>query len=249
MVADAVALDRDVSDRWYVSNGAASVGPVSLELIARGVEAGKVPLESFVRNETWKVWRPLTELVLPEQDEGEDGDVEPVVPAPSEVQNSSLRGDDMSAEDAIAGATDEREALLLLMAAVVREIGADAALVHAVRGDAAVVVCAHGGDLFEGLGERLAMNDPAVVAATAGAILIAEPVAGPAGAVVRRRLGRGKSMEGAAVFPLRVEERLFGMLELGRATRFLPRELARVEVLVGAVIARLSPRDATPQNA
>src|SRR5262249_7993301 len=63
MVTDIIDLDRNVSDRWYVTNGATSVGPVSLDLITRGVEAGKVPLESFVRNETWKVWRPLVDLV------------------------------------------------------------------------------------------------------------------------------------------------------------------------------------------
>ena len=37
-----------VADRWYVSTGDGSVGPVSLELLARGIEAGKVPLECFV---------------------------------------------------------------------------------------------------------------------------------------------------------------------------------------------------------
>src|SRR5689334_18342565 len=61
---------RAGSDRWYVTDGATAVGPVNLDLLARGVEAGKVPVESFVRHEAWKVWRPLRELADITDDEG-----------------------------------------------------------------------------------------------------------------------------------------------------------------------------------
>ncbi len=56
------ALEVAGADRWYVTDGANSVGPVRLDLLARGVEAGRVPLDSFVRHEAWKVWRPLTDF-------------------------------------------------------------------------------------------------------------------------------------------------------------------------------------------
>lgn len=56
------ALDVTGADRWYVTDGAHSVGPVRLDLLTRGVEAGRVPLDSFVRHEAWKVWRPLTDF-------------------------------------------------------------------------------------------------------------------------------------------------------------------------------------------
>lgn len=55
-------------DRWYVTDGMNAVGPVDLDLLARGVEAGRVPLDSFVRNERWKVWRPLTDFTEAEGD-------------------------------------------------------------------------------------------------------------------------------------------------------------------------------------
>jgi hypothetical protein len=246
MVADILDLDRNVSDRWYVSNGDASIGPVSLDLVLRGVEAGKVPLESFVRNETWKVWRPLLELVEGGAALEDSLDIPARRSVPpdglsQEEMQSTLRGDDMSPEEAIAGATDPKEALLLLMSAVVRELGADAALVHEMRSGSALVVCAHGGDLFEGLGDRVLMSDPALVAATNGHVVVAEPVAGPAGAVIRRRLGRGQRapLEGAVMFPIRPHETLFGTIELGRKKRFSPREIARVEVLVDAIVTRL----------
>lgn len=50
------------NDRWYVSDGATAVGPVGLDLIARGIREGKVPLESYVRHEAWRVWRPVCEV-------------------------------------------------------------------------------------------------------------------------------------------------------------------------------------------
>lgn len=56
------ALDGKGADRWYVTDGMNAVGPVRLDLLARGVEAGRVPLDSFVRHEGWKVWRPLTDF-------------------------------------------------------------------------------------------------------------------------------------------------------------------------------------------
>jgi eukaryotic-like serine/threonine-protein kinase len=55
-------LEEDFSpttDRWYVSNGAAEVGPVTLELVRRGIEAGRVPEGSLIRHETSNEWRPL----------------------------------------------------------------------------------------------------------------------------------------------------------------------------------------------
>jgi hypothetical protein len=75
--SDVIEVARRIADRWYVSTGDAAVGPVGLELIARGVAAGKVPPEAFVRHEAWKVWRPLTELAVIER---ADGSVVPALP-------------------------------------------------------------------------------------------------------------------------------------------------------------------------
>ncbi|HTN86542.1 MAG TPA: DUF4339 domain-containing protein [Sorangium sp.] len=56
--------ERGFTDRWYVSNGEQSVGPVNLDQLARGIERGMVPLDSFVRNEAWTVWRPLSDIAM-----------------------------------------------------------------------------------------------------------------------------------------------------------------------------------------
>ena len=49
-------------DKWYVTDGLNAVGPLRLDLLARGIELGRVPTDSFVRNESWKVWRPLSDF-------------------------------------------------------------------------------------------------------------------------------------------------------------------------------------------
>lgn len=56
------ALEANGTDRWYVTDGQNAVGPVRLDLLVRGVASGRVPVESFVRHEAWKVWRPLTDF-------------------------------------------------------------------------------------------------------------------------------------------------------------------------------------------
>ena len=49
-------------DRWYVTNGVVAIGPISFELLRRGARSGRVPNGSFVRHETWNVWRRLDEI-------------------------------------------------------------------------------------------------------------------------------------------------------------------------------------------
>jgi hypothetical protein len=61
---DLLSAERGFADRWYVTNGEEAVGPVNLDLLARGIESGKVPLDSFVRNEAWTVWRPLSDIAM-----------------------------------------------------------------------------------------------------------------------------------------------------------------------------------------
>ncbi|WP_437335214.1 DUF4339 domain-containing protein [Sorangium sp. So ce394] len=56
--------ERGFTDRWYVTNGERSVGPVRLDQLARGIENGVVPLDSFVRNEAWTVWCPLSDIAM-----------------------------------------------------------------------------------------------------------------------------------------------------------------------------------------
>jgi hypothetical protein len=274
---DPAAGPRAVSDRWYVTDGSISVGPVHLDLIARGVDAGKVPLESFVRNEAWTVWRPVGDVVEPmgsEDDEPSPGRlrakeadpfrdayfdaarthrnaprvrVPPPRPSDSEPATDDIASpgrpalpEEFIPADAFAGTAGVEDALLLLLSSAVQSTGADAAIVHQVDDEGASVVCAHGPEMFTVLGERVGLLDPAVVAAAAGAMVLAEPEPGPAGAAVRDRLMRlGEDATGALMIPIRPRGHLFGMLEVGRGSPFRATEVAALEGLVAALVAKL----------
>jgi hypothetical protein len=56
------SLEQAPGDRWFVTNGVVAVGPVTFELLLRGVAYGRIPTGSFVRHETWQVWRRLEDI-------------------------------------------------------------------------------------------------------------------------------------------------------------------------------------------
>lgn len=229
--ADVVDVARRAEDRWYVTTGHTAVGPVNLDLIARGVEAGKVPLEAFVRHEAWKVWRPLSDLGVIESDGPESTD------DIADTGRISISGDFQPA-DAIDGASDRRGALTLLMTAAVVRGCTDVGIVHEVDDEGAWAVCAHGPAMSEALGMRTPLDDAALVAAAAGVTVVAEPSPGPAGQAILARLSKlagGIALEGVIMTPIRTGGRLNGMLELGRKTPFKSAEIASIEALVAAL--------------
>jgi hypothetical protein len=260
MLSDIVDVARRAADRWYVTTGQAAVGPVNLDLLARGVEAGKVPVESFVRHEAWTVWRPLSELAEITSDEDPRGpSAREITDDVSEMGRPSTP-DDFSPADAIDGAADLREALLLAMTAAVVRGAADAALVHEVGDDGATVVCAHGAHVFDTIGMHTPLLDPVLVAAAAGAIVVAEPAPGPAGVSILARLSKiaepsavtlrdedagalhlpaEGSLDGALMIPIRPHGRLAGILEIGRRAPFRSAEIASLEALVEALVEKL----------
>src|SRR5690349_12176781 len=44
---------------WFVSNGETTVGPVSTNLLLRGIAADRVPNDCMVRERSWRDWRAL----------------------------------------------------------------------------------------------------------------------------------------------------------------------------------------------
>src|SRR5690242_16621714 len=50
------------TDRWFVTNAVVAVGPISFELLMRGAAHRRIPTGSFVRHESWQVWRRLDEI-------------------------------------------------------------------------------------------------------------------------------------------------------------------------------------------
>jgi len=258
MLADVLDVARTSTDRWYVTNGATAVGPVNLDLLARGVEAGKVPVSSFVRHEAWKVWRPLCEIAEITTDDGEAAydlgraSYEPGRPSTEDLFAASGDSGPNLAIDNVPGAGagvggDRRDALLLLLAAAVARGHAEVAMIHEVADDGAVAVCAHGPQVFEALGLRTRILDPAMIAAAAGAIVLSEPSPGPAGQAIIDRLSRlGVPVESAVMLPIRPRGRLYGTIELGRRTPFRPTDVAGLEALVDALVFKLEVIESRP---
>ena len=46
-------------DRWFVTDGVAAVGPVSYNSCVAASRSGRIPSGSFVRHDSWKIWRRL----------------------------------------------------------------------------------------------------------------------------------------------------------------------------------------------
>lgn len=61
----------DVDSAYYVMQGATTIGPVSLDLLRRGFESGRVPGEALAWRHPWEQWRVVREL-LSDQGDGED---------------------------------------------------------------------------------------------------------------------------------------------------------------------------------
>jgi hypothetical protein len=254
MTTDMVDLARRAVDRWYVSVGHAAVGPVNLDLLARGVEAGKVPLGAFVRHEQWKVWIPLSELAVIEGDGGDarqpSDDITTEGSWMDPIDSAAL--DEAGASAAAANPAGQREALTLLMTAAVARGTADAAVVHELDEDGAVAVCAHGPCRWEVIGCRVPPLDPAIVAAATGVTLVV-PVDGGssprtmAESCVLARLCRvAGPVAGALLIPVVTGDRLVAMLEVGRRTAFRPAEVASLEALVQALADKLEGERTAP---
>lgn len=161
------------SDRWFVTNGVAAVGPVTFELLLRGVAHGRISTTSFVRHESWQVWRRLDELEslsavhrrktiedLATASAGVEERARSVLsepPPPPSGEELSSRP--MNLEPAprksfvpvsvdpvgvLANAGELQEGLLLTVSTAVAAASADVGLVHRVRGDLKAAVTVGG---------------------------------------------------------------------------------------------------------
>jgi hypothetical protein len=54
----------DAHDQWFVRRGPTVVGPVSMRLLLRGIQAGKIPRDCEARHAAEKGWRDLFDVVV-----------------------------------------------------------------------------------------------------------------------------------------------------------------------------------------
>jgi len=161
------------SDRWFVTNGIVAMGPVSYELVLRGVAYGRIPSGSFVRHETWQVWRRLEDIeaesaggrrqIIAELAEHSAavekrarsvGSLPPPPPSGAELSSrtenidraarQSFRPAAVDPVGVLANASELSEALLLTVVTAVTAAAADIGLVHRVRADLGAAITVGG---------------------------------------------------------------------------------------------------------
>lgn len=244
------------TDRWYVSDGSTAIGPVGLDLIERGIQEGRVPLESYVRHEAWRVWRPVWEVTEPPLPMAADSaaptppyrrqpDAQAETYTDTPTDDVTLPGrpvlpEEIAPGDALEGAADMSDALHLLFNAAVLHLHADAALLHRTSDTGATVHFAHGPFSRIMIGIETGFTDPVMTVARFGTVIVAEPSPGPAGqALVERLLQVGAHCDAATMHPILVGGRLVAVLEVGRKGQPLrASELVILEKLVDAFVSR-----------
>ena len=193
------------SDRWFVTNGVVAVGPISFDLLMRGAAHERIPRGSFVRHESWQVWRRLDEIgSLPangreqtvedlatksaELESRASSPIESAPPPPPDdfaltlrpsapPSHSTFRVTTVDPVGVLSHAYDMAEALLLAISTAVSASGAEIGLVHRVRQDlrSVVIVGGHGPRTERLLGERIGEDDPTLAAARNGFTIVSEP--------------------------------------------------------------------------
>lgn len=160
-------------DRWFVTNGVVAVGPVSFELLLRGVAHGRIPNGSVIRHESWKVWRRLEDIGALTSDgrqqtildlaklsqslelraQGPLSEPPPPPsgqelrasrPPPAILSRSALRPVTVDPVGVLESAAELSAALLLALTTAAAAATAEVALVHRVRRDLGGVICVGG---------------------------------------------------------------------------------------------------------
>jgi hypothetical protein len=161
------------SDRWFVTNGVVAVGPVTFELVLRGVAHGRISIGSFMRHESWHVWRKLDELESLStvrrnqtiedlahasagvEERARSAFSEPPPPPTGDELSSrpinldppprkSFRPVSVDPVGVLSNAGELQDALLLTVSTAVAAASADVGLVHRVRGDLKAAVTVGG---------------------------------------------------------------------------------------------------------
>jgi hypothetical protein len=170
-----------LSDQWFVTNGVVALGPVDFERLTTGVAHGRISPRSFIRHQSWKVWRALSEIEgLSTTDRRETvqrlagisfvaeeraADPRSYPPPPlsspdaadplridSTPPLSSVRPPAVDPIGVLASASDLEDALLLTLSTAVAAATADAGLLHRPRPELGAVVTSYAhGPNAEGL--------------------------------------------------------------------------------------------------
>lgn len=227
---------------WFVSNGDNTVGPVSTNLLLRGIAADRVPNDCMVRERRWHAWRALDsvrEVAALRRDQSRYGQVH-VPRARYHYQGPRTDVGLALLKKRLHWAKNPTEALSIGLTDAMNETGA---LVGAVnkrhrhtKGLATMVVMGPG--MVRRVGRVVHSDDPALALAEAGHSLFGEPDDLPA-MIVQGRLGELAACAGVAMMPIRCAGKLFATIELGRPDHaFRLGDMRRLALIAGVIAER-----------
>lgn len=193
--------------RWLVSNGSNVVGPVSTDLLLRGLECGKVPADCWIRDKDWDSWREAHQIRE--------------VRSWSRSQLGDEEGDpEELADTCLSLARDPEEVVVFSLEAAMAALGAQVGVAHRVREPLwlPVTSCVQGLDPEGILGQVVWQYDAAYATARQGRIVLERVGTSSASRAIGARLWRPESQPvGVAMFPILQGEGVIAMIELGRA--------------------------------
>lgn len=220
---DATNDDGPTGDRYFVTDGDATVGPVDGELLVRGIHSGKVPLDALVWSTGWQSWRPVSEFaadigVLPSREEAKASsklarvsDLYPLQLPPTDAQAQTLSE---------CATLNEAASKFLHLASAVT--GAECGWVHVFSrqaGGAMITLEGVGPRAQFGVGRTIDPSDQALRTARDGRMVLSEPIPGVVGsAVAARILSTGVAPSAVLMTPVLCAGQLLIMLELGMTT-------------------------------
>lgn len=220
---------------WQVAHGGLIVGPVSTELLVKGVLAGRIPRDCRVRPVEGGEWRGLEDV---REVRAAEASARPPDPTDICVRRGMRR---------LAQATSALDVCVDTLRAACVTAGASVGLLYrlgSLRGPHPVV--ARFGPPGFRTAEHLPSDDAALECALRGEPLVIEPTSDAAPAL-GERLALGGPPVGLALLPLRTPLGIAGAIELGRFDHgFRSSDLHRLVPLLVATVARLEelPSDA-----
>ncbi len=197
---------------WFVSNGDTTVGPVRTDLLLRGVWFHRIPDDCWVRELTWHSWRSLDEVrevraVRVARDAGE-----------AELPRVGLRPSVPRLRRELGLACAASEVLSLAMAESCNVTGADYGAVHRAwnKNGPPFTSCVRGLGMTGRLGEPVGRDDPAMLLARAGGLVVGPPDCGASERAISKRFGNPSDLGGVAMLPITLGQHLIAVIELGR---------------------------------
>lgn len=222
---------------FFITDGNVTVGPVGAELLVRGIQAGKVPLEACVWCAGWDQWQkiheyaaeigvmPTEEAVVARSKRARVSDLSPLQLPSTDVQRTTL-----------SRAQDLNEAASLFFSFCASATSAECGWVHVyskAAGGAMVTLEGIGPRATFGVGRTIDASDHALRVARDGRTVLSEPIPGVVGsATVARVLATGVPPTSVLMTPVLCAGQLLVMLELGVASRlsgFCARDAAVTE--------------------